>query len=531
MTVKEWKPISKQQEAFLSLPDSIKEGFFGGSAGPGKSECLMMYPIVRKFYEHRRFKGLFMRRTYSELKLEIIPRSKELYEAVGGKFQKSDLVWEFESGALIFFGHCEHENDVTKYDSMEINLWLPDEIQSYLQPQYMYIGFTRVRSSVEGLPAIIRGAGMPGGVGHQWVKRRFIDPCPQGGKIIVGRGGNKRIFIKSTLADNPKIGRDYAAGLEELPEAEKQAKKYGDWSSYEGQVFEEFRTVHYGHEPDNALHVIEPFTIPDWWPKIIVIDWGYRAMTWVGYGAISPNKRLYVYREQSWTKVKIEQWAPYVKEFIDKEEPKSVKICRSAIQDHGQEHTIQQQVSSALGIGVDFVNSKQGSRIAGKILLHEYLRWNHKYVPKDARPVFDEAQAQWILRNHGDSGYAAYLRRFEEPETEDNIPKLQIFNTCTLLIEAIKAASYAKPKDGKPAEDVAPFDGDDPYDGVRYLVDAADKYFDDSSDELKRVTAQSSVAAQFAIDQDWNKLYRQARILERMNFSSSMPVSRYRRRH
>ena len=92
---KEWKPISRQQERFLALPDTIKEAFFGGSAGPGKSECLMMLPIVRQFIKHPRFKALLLRRTYRELKLEIIPRSREIYTAFGGKFNGSDLVWDF----------------------------------------------------------------------------------------------------------------------------------------------------------------------------------------------------------------------------------------------------------------------------------------------------------------------------------------------------------------------------------------------------------------------------------------------------
>src|SRR5205807_82075 len=104
------------------------------------------------------------------------------------------------------------EDDVHKYDSMEINLFLPDELQTFLEYQYMYLAFTRVRSSVDGLPAIIRAAGMPGNIGHTWVKKRFIDPCPAGGKLLNGRGGNKRIFISSTLIDNPKINEAYSLG-------------------------------------------------------------------------------------------------------------------------------------------------------------------------------------------------------------------------------------------------------------------------------------------------------------------------------
>jgi len=350
-----WK-AKKKQEPFLALPWTIKEGFYGGGAGSGKSDVLLVYGIVHKLHENPRFKQVFMRRTFPELRNEIVPRSREIYTKFGATLNRSEMCWTFprldqyggqglsNAGAMIFLGHCEDENDVHKYDSMEINLFTPDELTSITEYIYLYIGFTRCRTSDPTLPAIIRAAGMPGGIGHSWVKRRFVDPYKDGGKIIVGKGGNKRIYIFATLADNDAIDPAYAQSLEALPEAEKRAKKYGDWDAYKGQVFEEFRELQYPDEPENAVHVISPFEIPDWWPKIVIIDWGYAAMNYISYSAVSPTKRIYTYREQGWIKTKIEEWAPLAKEFIDKEQPRVIKICRSAGQDRGQEHTIQQQV-------------------------------------------------------------------------------------------------------------------------------------------------------------------------------------------
>jgi len=539
--ITEWKPISKPQEQFLALPDSIKEGFFGGGAGPGKSEILFMYPIVREFYKHPRFKALFMRRTYSELKLEIIPRSRQIYTAFGGHYNKSDLVWEFSSGeggprgdrslGSVFFGHCENENDVHRYDSMEINLFLPDEVQTLTEFIYLYIGFERVRTSVPELPAIIRGAGMPGNIGHTFVKNRFIKHAPRGGKVIVGKGGNKRIFIFSTLADNTKIDPNYAQSLEMMPEAEKRAKKYGDWNSYEGQVFEEFRDKTYPGEPDHALHIVKCFDIPAWWPRIIVIDWGFAAWNYVTFTAISPTRRAYVYREMAWKKTKINIWAPYVKEFLDKENVKSIKVCKSAGQDRGQDHTIQTQIEEALGRGVTLTTNTAGSRIAGKSLLHEYLRWEKIYVPiKEVEP-YNEELAMWILRNHGDAGYQSYKRRFSVPTTEENIPRLQIFDVSpegkaiTLLPEAIKSCVYDKTN----PEDVAEFEGDDPYDNIRYVVDTVDKYFDEAEAEFKEVQARQQLVEDFNNTQDWNMLFRRAQAIEAEHRHASA-IPRYHRR-
>lgn len=519
--INEWKPISRAQEKFLALPDSVREGLFGGSAGPGKSEILMMYPLVREFIKHSKFKALFTRRTYGELKLEILPRSRELYSAFGGKFNKSDSVWEFPSGALIFFGHCEHESDVHKYDSMEINLFLPDEVQSFSEYMYLYIAFTRVRTSHPELPAIIRAAAMPGDIGHTWVKNRFIDPAPKGSKLIIGKGGNKRVFVFSTLADNSKIDPEYTNALEMLPEAEKRAKKYGDWNAFEGQVFSEFRDKHYPQEPENAVHVVEPFDIPDWWPRILAIDWGYAAMTYACYGAISPNKRAFVYREQHWKKTKIEEWGSYVKEYLDKEDIRIIKVCKSASQDRGLEHTVQQQIEIALGRSVHLTNNSAGTRIAGKMLLHEYFRWEQKHVPLREREFYNEEVALWTLRNYGDIAYKNYLSRFNSDPSENNLPKLQIFNTCPVLVEAIKSCVYDKTN----IEDVAEFVGDDPYDGLRYLVDEIDKYFEESAGEMQKIERRQELVQEFEQTQDWNRLFRRAQAIE--NSSIHKPVSRY----
>jgi Terminase large subunit, T4likevirus-type, N-terminal len=529
MKKNEWEPNLKQRE-FLSIPPSIREAFYGGGAGSGKSMVLLMYGIVHRWHEHPKFKQVFVRRTYPELRNEIVPRSREIYTKFGATFNKTEMCWTFPSGALIFLGHCENETDVTQYDSMEINLFTPDELTSFTEYQYLYIGFTRVRSSDNALPAIIRGAGMPGGIGHTWVRNRFVKPVPKGGVVIVGKGGNKRVYIHSTLEDNKEnIDSTYAQSLEALPEAEKKAKKYGDWDSYSGQVFDEFREFRYPDEPDNALHVIEPFDIPEWWPKIVIGDWGYTAYTWVGFAAISPNKRIYIYRELSWLKTKIAEWAPYVKQYIDAEKPRLVKFCKSAGQDRGQEHTIHQQLESELGVSIDLTENAPGSRIAGKILIHEYLRWRTKYAPATERATYSEEHAMWLLRNRGMNEYKSYLASLEAPEEETNIPRLQIFKgACPMLIDAIKACSYDKPKANKPAEDIAEFFGDDPIDGLRYLVDAAESFFDDANQEFKRAQHQQALVQQLQQNKDWTAFYRNAQRLESEDYIQ--PCARYHRR-
>jgi len=458
-----WKP-NKKQELFLSLPTSIFEGFYGGGNSSGKSDVLLVYGLIHRWHENPRFKQVFMRRTYPELRNEIVPRSREIYPKFGATFNKTDMCWTFprpdqyggtgmgNQGALIFLAHCEEEDDVHKYDSMEINLYTPDELTTFTEYIYLYIGFTRVRTSDPSLPAIIRAAGMPGGIGHTFVKKRFVTPHPPGGKIIVGKGGVKRFYVHSTVADNPHADPEYAARLDGIPnEAERKARKFGDWDAYQGQVFDEFRDKRYPDEPENALHVVPPFEIPSWWPKMVIGDWGFAAMTYIGFYAISPNKRLYLYRELYWLKTKIADWGPIVKDYIDRENPKIIKFCKSAGQERGQEHTIQQQIEQELGRPIELTLNSPGSRIAGKMLVHEYLRWKQKpQVPPQDLPVYSEEYAMWLLRNKGLHDYKQYLALLDPPEEETNLPKLHIFrcdegvhdghpNCCPIMIDAIKA--------------------------------------------------------------------------------------------
>lgn len=551
-----WKP-NKKQELFLALPNSIFEAFYGGGNGSGKSDVLLMYGVAHEWHKNPRFKQVFMRRTYPEMKNEIVPRSREIYPKLGATFNKTDMVWTFpredefggsgvRTGAMIFLGHCETEDDVHKWDSMEINLYTPDELTSFTEYIYLYIGFTRVRTSDRNLPAIIRAAGMPGGIGHTFTKKRFVQPWPLGGRVIVGKGGVKRFYVHSTVADNPNADPEYAARLDGIPnEAERKARKFGDWDAYQGQVFSEFRTKHYPDEPENALHVINPFEIPSWWPRMVIGDWGFAAMTYIGFYAISPNKRLYLYRELYWLKTKIEEWAPIVNDYIEREGAKTVKFCKSVSQDRGQEHTIQQQIEAALGRGIELSNNSPGSRVAGKMLLHEYLRWQKKpIVQQQLNLEYSEEHAMWLLRNKGLMDYKSYLSLFDPPEEETNIPKLQIFccedssegheghpNCCPLMIDAIQACSYDKTsKDGVPAEDVAEFSGDDPYDDLRYACDSAEQYFNEAGREFERIQKQAALTEALKNTGNWTAYYRNMRAIEASAANRMQVVRRFHKR-
>ena len=160
-----------------------------------------------------------------------------------------------------------------------------DELTSFTEFQYLYLAFSRCRTSVSELPAICRAASNPGNVGHGYVRKRFVEPARDGNTIIreTVKVNDKetvllRIFIPAKATDNPHIDPNYVIRMQMLPEAKRRAKSEGDWWTFSGQVFEEWRIEPFRDAPERARHVIKPVDIPPWWPKILAIDWGFSAM-------------------------------------------------------------------------------------------------------------------------------------------------------------------------------------------------------------------------------------------------------------
>ena len=246
---------------------------------------------------------------------------------------------------------------------------------------------------------------------------------------------SKLMFIPAKLTDNPNLMEgdpDYINRLNLLPENERRALLYGDWHAYAGQVFTEFRAKRLPNEPKEALHVISPFEIPTWWPKIIAIDWGWDAMTWAGWLAIAPDERVFLYREYMARKTYIADWGADVARMSQFDG--NVKICvldKSAWGHRGEKKQIWEQFRDASGISPVPSDS---DRASGKLLLHEYLRWSprhDRYVPQEG---FSDETHQRLCRLYGDDKGREYLKMFEPQAPETNLPKLQIFKSCEGII-------------------------------------------------------------------------------------------------
>lgn len=530
-----WKPFPRQ-EKFLSLPWEVFEAFYGGSVGGGKSELLVLIPILMGWHKNKYFRGIIFRRTMPELKESLIPRSEEIYKAEGGVYNATDHIWKFESGATIKFSYLESMADARSHDTAEFHYAAFDELTHFEEEEYTYIVGSRVRSTIPELPACVRSASNPGNIGHGWVRSLFVEPDPEGlgDTIIHDESTNTyRAFVRARLTDNPYLMENdpnYINRLRRLPPAEYKAKVEGDWWVFAGQVFSEWRSLHIPGEPKHALHVVEPFIIPSFWPRVLSIDWGgtnpdRKAQTVAGWYAIAPGRRVFKYREYL-SKDKISIWASDVARLSSGEDLKRVVLDPSAWKHEGHEYTIQQQFVNHSGLRL--TSKASNDRLGGKQLLHEYLRWAPKpprYIPPEG---FSEELAQRIYRIHGSKGLREYKEMFAPEKAEGNLPKLLIFRHCAATIDVIPKCVYNDPsKAGKNPEDVREFDGDDAYDETRYGVAAAESLLDSPDGELELLVAQGRIVDRLQQTGDQTAYYRAMERFERANTKDEKPVRLY----
>lgn len=280
-----WAPHLGSQTEFLSRSEF--EVLFGGSAGPGKTDCLVAG--LAADIAHPRYRGLLLRRTFPQLQ-EIIDRCWRLYPLMGGAFRATEKRWEFPSGAIIDLGHMQHEADKYNYQGKEYHRAGFDELTQFTETQYTYL-LSRLRTTDPELQPQALSTTNPGGIGHYWVKERFVTITDHGRTHIDPKTGLSRVFIPATIEDNPTLFENdpaYVARLEALPEIERMRLRHGIWDAFEGQVFTEL---------SQRVHGCEDFDIPPEWERLCVLDWGYAKPFSVGWYAMDYDGVLYRYRE------------------------------------------------------------------------------------------------------------------------------------------------------------------------------------------------------------------------------------------
>ena len=401
------------QTDFLAADE--KDVLYGGAAGGGKSYAMLVDPLR---YAHRKaHRALILRRSMPELR-EMIDKSRELYPQAfpGAKCREVEKLGNFPSGAKIEFGFLERDADVYRYQGQAYS-WIGFDEITHLPTEFSwnYLA-SRLRTTDPEIKTYLRCTANPGGVGSQWVKRRYID-SNEPNKSFLGTDGLTRKFIPAKLADNPYLSEDgvYEQMLNSLPPIQRRQLLEGNWDVAEGAAFVEF---------DPKVHVIPPFQIPLVWERTKAVDYGYAADSCCLWGTIDVNDNtLIIYRELYKKGLTGEELGSIITD-MEMVDPFSVNgVLDTAA--WARTGTTGPTVGESLLRAGHKLRRADKNRVQGKIQMHEYLK----------------------VRDNGR-------------------PKLQIFNTCPNLIRELQSIPLSKTN----PEDVDTNASDHAYDALRYLI-------------------------------------------------------------
>lgn len=232
---------------------------YGGARGGGKSWCVRHKAALMAI----RWEGiriLILRRTLVELRDNHIRPLRAMLSGVA-EYHSTDKTFEFPNGSLIVFGYCDSESDVDQYQGQEYDVIFIDEATQFTE--YQYATLTACLRGANDFPHRMYLTCNPGGVGHAWVKRLFVDRDFRGDERP-----EDYVFIQAKATDNYILMEkdpEYLRTLNNLPPGKREAWRDGKWDVFVGQYFTEW---------DREQHVVEPFQPPDWWRWYVAMDYG-----------------------------------------------------------------------------------------------------------------------------------------------------------------------------------------------------------------------------------------------------------------
>ena len=420
---------SARQTIFHQSP--AFERFYGGAAGGGKSAAIVA-EAVTVCLEYPGHHAYLFRRTHGDtkrtFKKEIDKQCKGYIEAGQLKWREQDKLFQFSNGSIIFLCYYNHESDFDRYQGVEMHFLGIDELTQLYESWYDNL-IGRVRSDDASRPLAVVAAANPGGVGHGWVKTRFIDAAEPEKLIrdvrqyIHKDGGvenvvTTRMFIPATLEDHPSeaFKQSYKRSLLTMAdEKKKEAYLYGNWDLFAGQAFSEWRP---------HLHVITPFVIPEHWPKWMSYDYGRGTFAGAVWLTRDPQtQRIYVYREYYVSGKGPKLQAREMRQLEQSNEQLPVRLADPSIWKHIADadsgKTVAQRFTDE---GINF-QPANNDRLQGVTAVHEELQI-----------------------------------------ADDGLPALQIFSNCIHLIRTLPALVV----DTKRPEDVDTTGEDHLYDALRY---------------------------------------------------------------
>lgn len=370
-------PNSAPQRRFFEAHE--KYVAYGGARGGGKTWAVRVKGIGGAL-RYPGIKILIIRRAYDDLRSTLINPIIEMLPDGVAEYNDTLRLVRFANGSTIKFGNMPgYGAAVTgKYQGQEYDWIFMDEATQFTESEFR--GLAACLRGVNNIPKRFYLTCNPGGVGHAWVKRLFVDR-----KFKEDERPGDYAFIKATVEDNVDLMRtnpDYAKALDLLPEDIRKAHRYGDWDALAGTFFSEFR---------ESIHTCAPFEIPNNWARYRAFDYGLDmfACLWV---AVDESGRCYVYREFAESDLVVTQAAQSMIQCTKPHENIQFTIAPPDMWNR-QKDTGKSMAELYMQCGIGLVKASN-SRVQGWLALKELLQ---------IRP--------------------------------DGKPSLIIFNTCSSLIE------------------------------------------------------------------------------------------------
>ncbi len=346
------KPSPKQAEFFASR---AKYTAYGGARGGGKSWALRR-KLIAMCLRYPGARCILIRRTFAELKANHL---SQLLSEYGGflRYSEAEKSFTLANGSKIFFGYCASDRDLLRYQGQEYDVIALDEATQLTERQFLALG--ACLRGVSDCPKRMYLTCNPGGVGHGWVKRLFVDGDYRGGE----RAEDYR-FVRALVTDNEVLMKqdpDYVARLGSLPPKLRDAWLYGRWDIFEGQFFPEF---------DMARHVVAEDAVPEGLRTFVALDYGFDMLAALLLGV--GGESIYVLREICLPNLTLREAAEHVVGNFSKFRPEYVVASPdlwNRRQDSGRSGVeIMQAVS-----GMPPMMAADDRRVAGWRVVREYL--------------------------------------------------------------------------------------------------------------------------------------------------------------
>ncbi len=436
--------LQPKQKAFLHAIESTPITFYGGAKGGGKSKGLQLIMLLRRG-NYAGSTGAIFRRTYPELEGNHIRPLFQSFPDLREYWNESKKLLSLPNGSTLQFCHCNNEADVDLYQGREFHDLAIDEAGQWPEAMFRRLLGSN-RSSKAGVSARAILTGNPGGIGHGWLKRLFVEK-----RFNERENPNDYTFIQALVDDNEALMANdpsYVARLDSEPnEALRKAYRYGDWNIFAGQFFQEI---------SKEKHLVKPFTIPKHWNRFGAYDYGFNHPASIGWYATDEDGNTYKYRELVKAGKRVDEFAQKLNTYPDTAQLYPIVAGRdcwtqkSTLRDDKLPPTVAEQFRTH---GINLVPAVI-DRIQGAAQLRDYLAWQ-------GRP--------------------------------DEKPRFYIFDTCPITFDTISRMIH----DPDHVEDVLkvdategdPLSGDDAYDETRYALMSRPTITDPITPRLVKGTA------------------------------------------